>query len=322
MISAVDYYSTIFKTPTMKNSVLIVLLLCFPVFLLGQISTPFGVLIYADTLEFDPLHSWITIDDPESNVWEVGTPSKDYFSEALSETKAMMTDSAHSYPVNLDDGFVIEINSYEYWWAEANLSFYHKYDTEYQFDGGIIEISHDNGGSWVEMREDDQNVQCNFIGLSQDTINGGEYAYTGISDGWQYVELHWLWLVLCKKDISGDEDKLLRFRFVSDDNDVDHEGWMIDDIVFRGYSVSGSIEGFPVSRVKAYPNPAGEVVNFLLDVKGAEIEARIYNLYGQLILAKSTFNNQIDVTSLEPGLYLFELYSNDAYISSGKFVKK
>lgn len=306
----------------MKPSILLITFIVLPVFSFGQLTTSFGNLIYADTLEFDPLHSWITIDDPESNIWEVGTPSKDYFSEALSETKSLMTDSAQNYAANLDDGFIIEINSEIYWWAEANLSFYHKYDTEYLSDGGIIEISHDNGGSWIEMREDDFNVSSNFIGLSQDTIKGGEYAYTGISDGWQYVELHWLWLVLCKKDISGEEDKLLRFRFVSDDTDVDHEGWMIDDIVFRAYSLTGNTEGFPVSRVKAYPNPAGEVVNFLLDVKGAEMEVRIFNLYGQLIRTDLTSDNQIDVVALEPGLYLFELYSYDEYISSGKFVKK
>ena len=121
----------------MKSSIILLVLLLIPVLTLGQITTSFGNLIYADTLEFDPMHPWIIIDEPESNIWEPGTPSKDYFDEALSGLKAIMTDSSQNYATNLNDGFVIKISTDDYIWAEANLSFYHKYDTEYQSDGGI-----------------------------------------------------------------------------------------------------------------------------------------------------------------------------------------
>ncbi len=180
----------------------------------SQLNTPFGDLIYADTLEFDPLHSWISIDDPESSIWEVGQPDKDYFDQPLSGSRAILTDSSAYYGTSLNDGFTIAITWGEHYFAEGILSFYHKYDTDYKIDGGIIEISYDEGGSWINMHDEGESYDRNFIGLSEDTIQGSEYAFSGLSDGWQYVELQWVWMVLTKKDLLDIGDEVfVKFRF-------------------------------------------------------------------------------------------------------------
>ena len=157
----------------------------------GQTTEPMGNLIYIDTLELFPLHSWITIENPDSSIWEIGQPNKSFFNSMYSGEKAIVTDSIGFYPDNCNDYFYIKIPWVEHFWGEGILSFFHKFDTDTLMDGGIIEISYDNGESWKNVLDDNYHISTNFIGIYTDTINGGEYGFSGKSDGWQYVELYW-----------------------------------------------------------------------------------------------------------------------------------
>jgi hypothetical protein len=307
----------------MKNLLtLFLLLLAIPGF--NQVNTPHGDLMFADTLEFDPTHSWISISDPESCIWEIGQPDKNYFDQPLSGNKAMLTDSSTYYGSNLNDVFMITIAWEEHYIAEGILSFFHKYDTDYKTDGGIVEISYDEGESWINLHEEGESYDRNFIGLSEDTIQGGEYAFSGKSDGWQYVELQWVWMVLTKKDLLDiGEEVFVRFRFVSDDIDTQKEGWMIDDIVFRGYSASGDIEGHALSRVLVYPNPASDLINFkFTENDGQNHYIHIYSSLGQEFKSLHIEKNQLDITDMSNGIYFYEIRNEKEVVARGKFLKQ
>lgn len=288
-----------------------------------QVNTPYGRLIFSDSLEFEPVHSWLSIDDPESSVWELGQPHKTFFNQSHSGARALVTDTSAYYGTNLNDAFTISIRWDDYFFAEGILSFYHKYDTDYKTDGGIVEISYDFGMSWINLHEEEEERDRNFIGLAEDTIDGGDYAYTGKSDGWEYVELQWIWVWLVKKDLVGFGDKVLvRFRFVSDEIDMQKEGWMIDDVVFRGYAGAGDIEGHTLNRVIMYPNPAMDVIYFRFDLnKVQNKEICLFNSLGKKIQSARIENNQLNISDLSSGIYFFKILSENEIWVCGKFVK-
>ncbi len=311
------------NNPGMKKLFSSCLFLFVPLLVHGQITETFGDLLYADTLEFSPLHEWITIENPESNIWEVGSPNKLFFDEALSGSRVMLTDSSMNYPGSRNDYFYITIPLYDSPWGEGILSFYHKFDTDTLTDGGIIEMSYDNGITWSNVKDDITYESKEFVGLYEATLEGGECGYSGRSDDWKYVELYWLWRVLTKSSESQDDGPMIRFRFISDDIDTQKEGWMIDDIVFRGYSVTGDIEGYLMNKVTVFPNPADDIVNFRInELCGEEVMIRFYNAIGQSIKSVKTSNYQLDISDLQHGVYFYEIQYDSEVIFRAKLIKK
>lgn len=279
-----------------------------------------------DTLKVSPLHSWITFDNPESSVWEIGQPKKSFFHSAYSGEKAIITDSVDYYSDNCNDYFSITIPLYEHVLGEGILSFFHKFDTDTLTDGGIIEISYDNGASWLNITEDKYHILTNFIGIYTDTIVGGEYGFSGKSDGWQYVELYWWWLALTSAKNTNidflDDTVIIRFRFVSDDKNTYKEGWMIDDIVFRGYDVGGMISEQNVQSIEIFPNPSNGIINFKsLDVNMSGLNFAVHNLSGQFVKNVQIDRNQINISGLTPGIYIYKIEKDGLSIESGKLAK-
>ena len=108
-----------------------------------------------------------------------------------------------------------------------------------------------------------ENYFLHFVGLYNDTIKDGIHGFSGSSKGWKYVELHWVWLMLTKRSTFENYGKpILRFRFISDNINSNKEGWIIDDIVFRGYDISGRVSELKDDKIKAFPNPTNGKVFF------------------------------------------------------------
>ena len=167
-------------------------------------------------------------------------------------------------------------------------------------------------------------MERSYTGLAEDTLQGGEYAYTGKSNGWQYFEFQWVWVMLVKKDQSDfGESVLIRFRFLSDGNETSKEGWMIDDMVFRGYIASGNINDYGLNNSIAYPNPAGDMVYFKMEEDYPEDRSVcVFNYLGQKLRSENMENMQMNLSGLPGGVYIYEICSQDRIISRGKFTKK
>lgn len=292
----------------------------------SQITDPNGELLFEDTISQSPLSDWISIPSPNENIWDYGIPSKSIFNGSLSGDRTMITDSADSYPTLINDYFLISIPSSEdfYNWPEGILSFYHKYQTDSLFDGGLIEISYDGGESWINLIDDVQNVESNFIGLytDADTIMGGTPAFTGSSGDWKYAEFHWIWVALLKSAITEIKTlPILKFRFISDENDSQKDGWMIDQIVFRGYDYSGGIDELNHHTNGIYPNPCADFI--YLDFPNDCVKFNIYNVDGKLITNRITNGiKQIDISELTPGIYYYTVQDSEKNLFSGKLVKE
>ena len=294
--------------------------------LMAQIAEPYGNLIYMDSLTFLPPDSLITINNPENNVWEIGQPEKTIFNSAKTGTKVMITDSANFYPENCNDYFLIQLPIPYYYWGEAILSFYHKFDTDTLTDGGIIEISYNNGNIWENIFEDKHHIATNFIGLYSDTIQGGEYGFSGSSSGWQYVELYWWWVALTGTKSASSvnfDSPVIRFRFKSDSVNTNKEGWMIDDIVLRGYDVGGAIPDVSFSYPDIFPNPATDFIHFKLTHEYFPgLSFSLYNAQGQIAFSKPITENKMNVSFLKPGVYLYKIEKDGEFLKTGTIIKQ
>jgi hypothetical protein len=82
------------------------------------------------------------------------------------------------------------------------------------------------------------------------------------------------------------------------------------------------LRGAPSMRV--FPNPVNSNVNVeMLDFTGGDLEFQVTNMLGQRLLSATTsdFRVVMDATSLAPGAYLVDCYSNGVKIATARFIK-
>jgi hypothetical protein len=65
------------------------------------------------------------------------------------------------------------------------------------------------------------------------------------------------------------------------------------------------------NEFSVYPNPATNVLYITSDNNIPINEITIYNQLGQTVLHQNEANNSIDVSALQPGIYILELVSGD-----------
>ncbi len=107
----------------------------------------------------------------------------------------------------------------------TTLSFWHQYNSEEGWDGGVVEVSTNNGGTWSDLGS--KFVKNGYNGsLGTGSNLGGRSAFTGTSGA--FIES-----VINLSSYAGQNIKI-RFRFGSDNNTgapTGTSGWWVDDIV-------------------------------------------------------------------------------------------
>jgi hypothetical protein len=178
----------------------------------------------------------------------------------------------------------------------------------------------------MNLLDDVHNVNWNFIGLYSvsDTIKGGIPAFTGSSGDWQYAEFHWIWVALVKSALTEIEAlPILKFRFISDDMDSGKDGWMIDQIVFRGYDISGDISGPEEIKIRIYPNPCTDFLHADFPREWEKSCFRLFGISGNLLISEELMGPEdIDVSELLPGIYYYTVSDVDQIKVSGKLIKQ
>ena len=105
------------------------------------------------------------------------------------------------------------------------LSFWHNYNTEDGWDGGVVEISTNGGSSWVDLGSNmTENGYNGSMGTGSNNPIGGRAAFTGNSNGFIKTTVSLASFV--------NQNALFRFRVGSDDNTT-VTGWYIDDILLQ-----------------------------------------------------------------------------------------
>ena len=103
-------------------------------------------------------------------------------------------------------------------------------------------------------------------------------------------------------------------------NCQDEFALVIDDVVVNGDFAS--VEDNSLSVLKAFPNPAVEVLNITLNENAANVA--IMTLDGKVMINNNTLNStnvSVDVTDLAAGMYVYEVTTKDGRKVRNTFVK-
>lgn len=110
------------------------------------------------------------------------------------------------------------------------FSFWHKYDTEDGWDGGVVEISTNNGTSWTDLGSNMFLHGYNSsLGAGTGNNLANRAAFTGNS-GSSFIETK------ISLQNYANQSALFRFRCASDDNTA-FTGWFVDDILLRSQAL-------------------------------------------------------------------------------------
>jgi hypothetical protein len=213
----------------------------------------------ADTLLWNSIK--IELDTSSQNIWQIGTPQKTIFNSAATRPFAIVTDTINFYPTNNTSRFIAKVwNNWVWYWGIFALQWKQKLDMDTSYDGGIIEYSVDNGNTWVNVFNNP--YVYNFYGFqtaNQDTLAGGEFAFSGTDSTWRDI---WLCFDLSWIEQFIENDTILfRFTLLSDSVDNSKEGWLIDNMLAHITIIHTVKEVEQENYLNVYPNPANNIVH-------------------------------------------------------------
>ncbi|MEO6683699.1 MAG: M36 family metallopeptidase [Ginsengibacter sp.] len=107
--------------------------------------------------------------------------------------------------------------------GHVTFSFWNNYDTEVSRDGGVVEITTDNGATWIDAGPYMIQNGYNSTILSSSSLNNMR-AFSGKSNG--FVQT-----IINLSSFKGKSIKF-RFRYVAD-NSIGSTGWYIDDVLLK-----------------------------------------------------------------------------------------
>lgn len=227
-----------------------------------------------------------------STLWDNsdwGVSRTEYFSESSS-----ITDSpTGNYPSNANKIIQLSSNVSLESASKATLSFYTKWDIENNFDYVQLQISTDNGASWIPLCGKHTNQ-----GVPDQTGANNEPVYDGVQNSW------------VKEEISLDDylgnNILIRFQLVSDMR-KEGDGFYFDDLKIEVFDTALNVEEHFKLNFSIYPNPTNQNLNIQTNI--TNYNYKLYTLHGQTILESknSSLLTQLDLGHLSTGVYFIDI---------------
>jgi|GEM_PF-895890 len=199
---------------------------------LSVMATGPDTVFFADDMESGP-GNWTTGGSG-------GTPWTLAETSSHSPTHAWFSPDVSS----IADQRLITVNAADLTTAPSGrLVFWHRYDLESSYDGGVLEYSVDAGASWVDILAGDGGT----IPANPDRFAQGGYTSTistsygnplGGRQAWSGAALTWGEVIVDLTDFAG-EMVILRWR-LGCDSSVSDVGWWVDDVsVLQGTDCTG-----------------------------------------------------------------------------------
>jgi extracellular elastinolytic metalloproteinase len=222
------------------------------------------------------------------------------------------------------------------------LNFYHRYGTEAGFDGGLLQISTNDGASWIDLG--DKVFKSPYTNkLSYNAISIPNLrAWSGVVDKFTPVAV----------DLSAYTGQAVKFRFRFATDTTDHRlGWFIDDVAVmdmvnydtrvrlssaQGDTASAVVEGRGTiveptlstptteitegSSLHVFPNPANDFlnINILVNSPIKDADVSIVSLDGRVMWQqKATFNGgkevllPVNIAAFASGMYFVKVRTDE-----------
>lgn len=314
---------------------------------LGVSTASTAEMLLRDDLETDPF-GWTASPGVDQFVWSTDDAfSGDYSFKTANPNNFSNLTLTWNEPLNVVDG--------------THLRFAHRFNTEANFDGGVVEISNDGGVTWTDLGPlFVENGYNNFVAVADNPLING-FCFGGSSGDF----------IHSMADLSAFAGQTLnlRYRFASDVLTA-AEGWYIDDVELvndpftvtntASFSMAnGAVSGQSSDEVLVLNNnsalqakPAGTPAtapsdrNSVLEATGATFSMspnpsstqvqlnrtnwndapaslRVMDARGKLMYA-SLMNNQqqqLDVSNWPAGIYLVQMQEGDKMTSKKLIVE-
>lgn len=274
---------------------------------------------------------WINFDDGQcedglfidnvsnvNNVWQIGNPQKNSFTDAYSLSNAIVTDTINPYPINDTSSFIISHIAGQgfYYNFSAAIEGYYMVNSDSLNDFGSIELSPDNGNTWIDMINDNS-----VSSAWQSQIP----TLTGNSNGWKFFQFNTLSTAGTLGITPGDTLQY-RFTFISDSIVDSLDGLMFDSFLLVDFVTGIDEIGFNKIESKTFPNPTMNTITIEFDnPQQTTFELKIINNAGKEVLIHSELKGSsaiIDISSLDNGIYTYILRSSESKSwSYGKVIK-
>ncbi len=253
------------------------------------------------------------------NIWQIGYPKKTIFSGGNVISNVIVTDTSKPYPVNDTSVFIITNVVVDGGFVHnhtANLAGEYFVNSDTLNDYGKIELSLDNGRTWVDLLD----TSLDYVYWDDE-----KPILTGNSNQWKFFEIN-LAHYGYYNGVSEGDTLLYKFTFISDSIQTNKDGLMFDNLFFDDWYEGIEEIGFNFFQSKCFPNPVkNELKISFKNDKKINFELFIYDILGNEI-----YNTQINldnvnlsVSEYNKGVYYYKLVnkSNKEY-SIGKFIKE
>jgi len=94
----------------------------------------------------------------------------------------------------------------------------------------------------------------------------------------------------------------------------------MSEITIIQNDTTAGVEDFAANAVKMYPNPAKGVVNFSSASKKA-LNVAVYDLLGKQVLRANAVQSELNISSLNPGMYFVNMTQGSSTSTKKLLVK-
>jgi hypothetical protein len=251
------------------------------------------------------------------NIWQIGRTHKPTFDTAYSRPKVIITDTVNPYPANNYSVFNIRnIAGMGDVYDLKVISGYYNVQTDSLHAYGSIDISPDNGVTWIDIIHDTVYKNFNWY-TPKPVLKGNSY-------GWRYFEVMIADIGSVFNVHLGDTI-LYRYSFKSDSTASNLGGLMFDNFNFMDWVEGISEVHFKPVRSKLYPNPAYNNVTIEFENPASGLyQLKIYDIHSKQMFIKEDIPGNkvtVNIQFLKPGVYIYKLTNLQAQQRSwGKFV--
>ncbi|MCX7737248.1 MAG: M14 family zinc carboxypeptidase [Candidatus Kapabacteria bacterium] len=235
--------------------------------------------------------------------WNMGEWGLEFIEEFK---EFVLSDSPKGYYKNSTENYLQLMTPVRIVSENTILEFTTKWSTESNRDACVVQISTDNGSTWIYLKTQ---RMIEGDGASRSKFVTGLYGLHGTFHYWvtQSVSL---------KDYYG-KDILLRFGLLSDLS-KNFDGWYLKNIKIKFYQNINSTESMPeIEKIKVYPNFINNNDKFIRieNLNLIECNLQVYDLLGnEYVLPKIIENSKLcylNANQLNSGIYFIYIKNRE-----------